>query len=528
MPTQYTSLLGLAKPQTGELSGTWGTTVNDYITDYLDAAVAGAQVISGSQTAVTLSTTNGSALVQAGAAAAGSSQYAIIRCTGNPASMLTITAPATSKTYLVVNATSTNQDVKIVGAGPTTGVIIPPARSGLVFWNGADFQIGPVVGPASSTDNAVVRYDGTTGKVVQNSGVTIDDSNNVAGVAQLSTSGNVGVGTTTPSGASGTALEVNGGAGQARLVLKNNTTGSASTDGSQIALVNSQLVIQNREASEITFETNGAEQMRIDSSGNVGIGLGGAAPQARLHINSGATDEVARFEGTGAPFISLYDSGTRDFYLFDSTEIRLWGQANKAMVFATNNNESMRIDASGNVGIGNTPSVKLDVQGAGTIRGFLTTTDAIKLGANTSAPTTTDAFIYRPANNTLAFGTASTEQARITSAGLLQFNSDYGSVATAYGCRAWVNFNGTGTPARRGNGNVSSIIDYGTGDYGVVFTTNMPDTNYAVNITCNAGASNIDGYAFIRSISTGSVRIATFEYPQASTDASIICVTIFR
>lgn len=61
-----------------------------------------------------------------------------------------------------------------------------------------------------------------------------------------------------------------------------------------------------------------------------------------------------------------------------------------------------------------------------------------------------------------------------------QFNSGYGSVATAYGCRAWVNFNGTGTVAIRASGNVSSITDNGTGDYTVNFTTAMPDTNYCV------------------------------------------------
>jgi hypothetical protein len=65
-------------------------------------------------------------------------------------------------------------------------------------------------------------------------------------------------------------------------------------------------------------------------------------------------------------------------------------------------------------------------------------------------------------------------------AGTFQFNSGYGSVATAYGCRAWVNFNGTGTVAIRASGNVSSITDNGTGDYTVNFTTAMPDANYTV------------------------------------------------
>ena len=61
----------------------------------------------------------------------------------------------------------------------------------------------------------------------------------------------------------------------------------------------------------------------------------------------------------------------------------------------------------------------------------------------------------------------------------LQFNSGYGSTATAYGCRAWVNFNGTGTVAILASGNVSSITDNGTGDYTVTFTNAMPDANYA-------------------------------------------------
>ena len=51
--------------------------------------------------------------------------------------------------------------------------------------------------------------------------------------------------------------------------------------------------------------------------------------------------------------------------------------------------------------------------------------------------------------------------------------------APIYACRAWVNFNGTGTVAIRASGNVSSITDNGTGDYTVNFTTAMPDANYS-------------------------------------------------
>ena len=139
MTTAYTSLLGLALPVTGELSGTWGDTVNDYITKYIDAAVEGTQTISGSQTAVTLSVTNGTSLSQAGSGATGSAQYAIINCTGNPAGLLTITAPASSRQYIILNSTSTSQSVKIVGAGPTTGVTLVSGEKAVVAWNGSDF-----------------------------------------------------------------------------------------------------------------------------------------------------------------------------------------------------------------------------------------------------------------------------------------------------------------------------------------------------------------------------------------------------
>lgn len=159
MPTSYTSLLGLALPVTGELSGTWGDTVNDYISQYLDASVAGTQTISGSQTSVTLSKTTGSSLSQVGSGSTGSSQYSIINCTGNPSGLLTITAPAASKPYIVINATSTSQQVKLVGSGPTTGVTLESGEKAVVAWNGSDFTK-----IATSTADGVTSISfGTTG-----------------------------------------------------------------------------------------------------------------------------------------------------------------------------------------------------------------------------------------------------------------------------------------------------------------------------------------------------------------------------
>lgn len=55
------------------------------------------------------------------------------------------------------------------------------------------------------------------------------------------------------------------------------------------------------------------------------------------------------------------------------------------------------------------------------------------------------------------------------------------SDAPMYACRAWVNFNGTGTPSIRASGNVSSITDNGVGDYTINFTSSMPNTNYSLS-----------------------------------------------
>ena len=128
MTTAYTSLLGLALPVTGELSGTWGDTVNTSITNLLDTAIAGTTTLSADAN-VTLSTTTG---------AANQARQAIILWTASGTVTRTITAPAQSKIYTVINRSAT-QSIKIVGAGPTTGITIKSGATVTVAWNGLDF-----------------------------------------------------------------------------------------------------------------------------------------------------------------------------------------------------------------------------------------------------------------------------------------------------------------------------------------------------------------------------------------------------
>jgi|694.fasta_scaffold52069_8 hypothetical protein len=118
----------------------------------------------------------------------------------------------------------------------------------------------------------------------------------------------------------------------------------------------------------------------------------------------------------------------------------------------------------------------------------------------------------------------------------LQFNSGYGSTATAYGCRAWVNFNGTGTVAIRASGNVSSITDNGTGDYTVNFTNALVDTNYVVVVPSMMTGGNTSEYFGVLTPSnnsystktTSAVRLAVYNTLVSNQDVFDANVAIFR
>jgi len=142
-------------------------------------------------------------------------------------------------------------------------------------------------------------------------------------------------------------------------------------------------------------------------------------------------------------------------------------------------------------------------------------------------------------NNNFYFydAVAAVNRAGIDSSGNFQFNSGYGSSATAYGCRAWVNFNGTtASPSTmRGNGNVSSVTKNGTGDYTVNFTTAMVDANYSIvgqasTVTGDSGRGEGIFTLYEGSApATGSCRFYTAQSNTASnSDRIYVTLAIFR
>jgi hypothetical protein len=141
----------------------------------------------------------------------------------------------------------------------------------------------------------------------------------------------------------------------------------------------------------------------------------------------------------------------------------------------------------------------------------------------------TNTGIYRPGNDRLGFATNGALVGEFNGTNL-QFDSGYGSVATAYGCRAWVNFNGTGTVAIREDGNVSSVTDRGTGLYTLNFTTAMPDANYCgVASATIGGAANTNRSAAIGPVNTSSAYCnAWISDTGNGADVEVICAAIFR
>ena len=166
--TTSTSLLGLALPGTGELAGTWGTTVNTSVTSLIDSAVAGTTTLSADAD-VTLTDD---------LYIANEARQAILRWTAsNGATTRNITAPARSKAYVVINAGT--GPVVLRGAGPTTGVTIAPGDKCVAAWNGSDFvkvaaESAVLVGKTISVDDNTISGIAASSFVVSNGSGNID------------------------------------------------------------------------------------------------------------------------------------------------------------------------------------------------------------------------------------------------------------------------------------------------------------------------------------------------------------------
>lgn len=99
--------------------------------------------------------------------------------------------------------------------------------------------------------------------------------------------------------------------------------------------------------------------------------------------------------------------------------------------------------------------------------------------------------------------------------------------APIYACRAWANFNGTGTVAIRASGNVSSITDLGTGKYTINFTTAMQDANYAMVVSGGSfGVAAAMGYMYSPTTSASNAEFVNAN--DIASDPVFGTISVFR
>jgi hypothetical protein len=325
MATGATGQLGLALPVQGELSGTWGDTVNNGITQYTNLAIAATLTLTGDG-AVTLANTTGDAAasnITSTLAGAGTvtAQFAIVQITGTLTTTKVVTAPSYSKTYVVVNA-ATGGVVSFKASGQT-GISVAVGESAFVYYNGTDYvKLTSTSSGAAGGSTTQVQYN-NAGVLAGSANLTFDGTTLTA--AALSATG---VATFSAGSAAAPALT---------------TTGDTNTG------------IFFPAADTIAFSEGGAEVARFDSSGNFLVGSTvkqvGSVPSIWTNSTTAANGGIGfvpDYEGTGEHSVVSYSAASLTFkgLNFDGTTIKFWTGPSGA------SSERFRVGSAGQLGIG--------------------------------------------------------------------------------------------------------------------------------------------------------------------------------
>ena len=292
------------------------------------------------------------------------------------------------------------------------------------------------------------------------------------------------------------------------------------------------------DANEHRFRTaNGVtEYARVTSAGR--LGLGTSSPGYLLHVNTASNVDVetATQNSTGLSRFGSRTGGNAFIGAFTASKgVEIWAASAQVAYFADTGRFGLGTSSpatafdvalpAASAAVGN---VRVRPSSVGQARYHLYNGNSVAEWLFGQKTSTDHDFKL----STSVVG-SETDRLTVTTGGLLKFDSGYGSAATAYGCRAWVNFDGTGSTSTnqtiRGNGNVSSVYKNGTGNYIVTFTTAMPDANYAVNATVRQAGSGSNIKATVDNIQSDSCRVYCNDPATANlSDSLVVCVTIFR
>ncbi len=538
MTTAYTSLLGLALPVTGELSGTWGDTVNDSITSLLDSAVAGTTTIS-SDADVTLTTTTG---------ASNTSRQAIILWTAGGAVTRNITAPAQSKIYTVINKSSSTQSIVLRGAGPTTGVTIVQGESAVCAWNGSDFikisnTSGAGVFTTLSVSGAVTLSGGTANGVAYLNGSKVLTTG--SGLV-FDSSGNLGLGTgaTTPgarldllSTTSGMVARFKSTGAYASVVADSTgTTGggafSARQNGTTLALFGVSGYIEGNTTTNafvfaesggsIKFYTNGspAAKVTIDTGGAI-VGATSlsltAASGYPVYFNTGSTN-VGRFSsnvngiftvgnqdsvgalGTDYATIGAWGSAGGGLRIYrgtgagtsiatiyaDSSSLSINADTSSPIIFNINGSEAMRIASAtggvGAVGIGYTSLTSVGNNGLAVLGnvGIGTSSPAYKLDVSKAAAGDVARFTNGGASNKSLF---------------VYTDATYAAIATGVGASGnGIAFDAVNNKVLFTTASTNQMFLDASGNLGLGVTPSTWGTNWKTYEIGSSALSSINGF----------------------------------
>jgi hypothetical protein len=364
-------------------------------------------------------------------------------------------------------------------------------------------------------------------------------------------SGNIGVGTNNPT----QKVHISGSTSQTLLITS--TTGDV-----RIALDNTgafySWIDSYRASGAMVFATNNAEQMRITSTGNIGIGT--INPTVKLDIAgeisfgsankfTSSSNVLAGASGQNGILIrsAVSTEATPSYSSVDDTNTGMFFPAADTLAFSEGGTEAMRINSSGNLGIGTqSPNYKLEVNGAAQFDGYARITSAggaqrLLIGNQDSIGTNKPSVISA-GNSNIVFGYGnswSTNGGTVTS--LFSINTtgtsnDFAAVLTggttlypAFFARAFVAVNQQGSQAILSSGNVSSIADGGTGLTTVNLTTAMPDQNYAL-VGGESGSGVISGTTIeLNRSGTSQFGIRSLGSTNATAyDFNYVCVTLMR
>jgi hypothetical protein len=313
------------------------------------------------------------------------------------------------------------------------GYLMSEAAGQFRISGGAAFKVGNTAWTAKSTEAAIIGHDsGGDIKFFSNTGLTVGNNFTPTERMRIDSSGKVGINTSSP----GSELHV---------VADDVSQSWSAYDGTVLTIENNdtdgcilQTVGRNTATNEIWFGdddsrnigriryehsddglefwTNNSERMRIDSSGNVGIGTTSPTPPTAyggLHINS--QYPVLKLSSTTS------GTGVADGFtvrINSTDDAQLWHYENKNMSFATNNAERMRINQNGNIQIGTTAeSARLHIASSTTAG-----TDALVVFSDASG-TDCGSIDINASANTVAYTTSSDYR--------LKENVDYNFDATS-------------------------------------------------------------------------------------------------